>query len=105
MGDWRPDTTVNGFEGCQYCTAHYWMVPAKVAGVWKVEGGEIALEQRYQIVTGTVRVGGKSASISAGKLTGAEIEFTANGTKYTGKVDGNTMEGTTGGQPFKATKG
>ena len=30
MGDWRPDTTVNGFDGCQYCTAHYWMVPARV---------------------------------------------------------------------------
>jgi hypothetical protein len=105
MGDWRPDTTVNGFEGCQYCTAHYWMVPAKAAGVWKFDGGEIALEQRYQMVTGTVRVGGKTISITAGKLTGEAIEFTAGGTKYTGKVNGNAMEGTADGKPFKATKG
>ena len=41
MGDWRPDTTVNGFDGCQYCTAHYWMVPAKVAGTWKLPNGEL----------------------------------------------------------------
>src|SRR5262245_56972874 len=80
MGDWRPATTVNGCEGCQYCTAHYWMVPAKVAGVWKLENGEIALEQRYQMITGTVRVDGKTTSISAGKLTGADIEFTAGDT-------------------------
>jgi hypothetical protein len=105
MGDWRPDTTVNGFEGCQYCTAHYWMVPAKVAGTWKLEDGEIALEQRYQMIMGSVRTGGKTVTISGGKLTGADIEFTAGDTKYTGKVDGNTMEGTAGGKPFKATRG
>ena len=70
MGDWRPDTTVNGFEGCQYCTAHYWIVPAQVAGVWKLDGGEIALEQRYQVVTGTVRVNGKSTSITARQADG-----------------------------------
>jgi len=104
MGDWRPDTTVNGFEGCQYCTAHYWMVPARVAGTWKIEGGELKLQQRYQVVNGTITVGGKDMPVE-GRLTGAEIAFSAGGTKYTGKVDGNTIEGTAGGKPFKATRG
>ena len=105
MGDWRPDTTVNGFEGCQYCTAHYWMVPAKVAGTWKLEGGELKLQQRYQVLNGTAVIGGKEVPISEGRLTGVEITFTAGGTQYTGKVDGNTMEGTADGKPFKATRG
>jgi hypothetical protein len=105
MGDWRPDTTVNGFDGCQYCTAHYWMVPAKVAGTWKLEGGELKLQQRYQVLNGTAVIGGKEVPITDGKLTGAEITFTAGGTKYTGKVDGNAMEGDAGGKPFKATRG
>jgi SAM-dependent methyltransferase len=105
MGDWRPDQTVNGFEGCQYCTAHYWMVPAKVAGTWKLPNGELRLQQRYQVLNGTAVIGGKEVPITNGKLTGAEITFTAGGTTYTGKVDGNTMEGTAGGTAFKATRG
>jgi hypothetical protein len=106
MGDWPPDTTVNGFEGCQYCTAHYWVVPAKVAGTWKLEGGgELKLDQRYQVVNGGATIDGKPVTITNGKLNGAEITFTAGGTTYTGKVDGNTMQGTAGGKPFKATRG
>ena len=106
MGDWRPDTTVNGFDGCQYCTAHYWMVPAKVAGSWKLEGGgELTLQQRYQVVNGSAVIDGKTVTIGEGKLTGSEITFTAGGMSFTGKVDGNTMEGTSGGKPFKATRG
>ena len=105
MGDWRPDTTVNGFDGCQYCTAHYWIVPARVAGTWKLPNGELRLQQRYQVVNGTAVIGGKEVPITDGKLTGAEISFTAGGTKYTGKVDGNSMEGTAGGAAFKATRG
>ena len=64
MGDWRPDTTVNGFDGCQYCTAHYWMVPARVAGTWKLPNGELQLQQRYQVVNGTAVIGGKEVPIS-----------------------------------------
>jgi SAM-dependent methyltransferase len=105
MGDWRPDTTVSGFEGCAYCTGHYWMVPAKVAGTWKMDGGELRLQQRYQVVNGTAMIGGKEVKITDGRLTGAEITFTADGVKYTGKVDGNSMEGTAAGKPFKATRG
>jgi SAM-dependent methyltransferase len=105
MGDWRPDVTVNGFEGCQYCTAHYWMVPAKVAGTWKLPNGELRLQQRYQVVNGTAVIGGKEVPITSGKLTGAEITFTAGGTTYTGKVDGNRMQGTAGGSAFTATRG
>jgi SAM-dependent methyltransferase len=105
MGDWRPDTTANGFDGCQYCTAHYWMVPAKVGGTWKLPNGELRFQQRYQVLNGTAVIGGKEVPITDGKLTGAEITFTAGGTQYTGKVDGNSMEGTAGGAAFKATRG
>ncbi len=104
MGDWRPDTTVNGFDGCQYCTAHYWMVPARVGGTWKLDNGELRLQQRYQVVNGTAVIGGKEVPITEGKLTGPEITFIAGGTTYTGKVNGNSIEGTAGGTAFKATR-
>ena len=57
------------------------------------------------MVNGTAVIGGKEVPITDGKLTGAEITFTAGGTVYTGKVDGNSMEGTAGGAAFKATRG
>ena len=105
MGEWRPDTTISGFEGCQYCTAHYWMVPARVAGTWKLPNGELRLQQRFQVVNGTAMIGGKEVPIADGKLAGDQITFNAGGTVYTGKVDGNTIEGTAGGAAFKATRG
>ena len=45
-----------------------------------------------------------SAQVSAGKLRGDEITFTAGGTNYTGKVDGNTMTLSAGGTKLTATK-
>jgi hypothetical protein len=106
MGDWRPDTTVNGFEGCQYCTAHYWVVPARVAGTWKLEnGGELKLQQRYQVLNGTATIAGKEMPINDGRLVGNEITFTVDGTKYTGKVDGNTLQASGGDNSLKATRG
>jgi SAM-dependent methyltransferase len=104
MGDWQPDTTLRGFPDCQYCTAHYWMVPARVVGTWKLPNGELKFEQRHQMITGTAQIDGKTVLI-AGRLTGPEISFTAGGAEYTGKLDGNTIEGMAGGKPFKATRG
>src|SRR4029453_29599 len=50
MGDWTADETANVKEGCaSYCTAHLWIVPAKVEGTWKMPQGELALTQKYQI--------------------------------------------------------
>lgn len=104
MGDWAPDTTVRGFADCQYCTAHYWMVPAQVAGTWKLPNGELKLEQRFQVISGTGQIDGKAVQVT-GRMAGTEINFTAGGTIYSGKVDGTSMEGTAGGAVFKATRG
>jgi hypothetical protein len=55
------------------------------------------------MVTGSI--GGKP--IADGKLRGDELAFTAGGSKWTGRVNGNTITGTvTGGgiSSFTATK-
>ena len=46
------------------------------------------------MVTGSVKTGSSSAKIDSGKLNGAEITFAAGGSQYTGKVDGDRIEGT-----------
>jgi len=93
MGDWQADETVGTNEGCtSFCRAYFWIVPAKVEGAWKLPQGELALEQKYQLLSGTLKAGNVVAVVN-GKLRGDEIAFTAGGTEYTGRVSGNTMEG------------
>jgi SAM-dependent methyltransferase len=95
MGDWRPEQTVEALGECtSYCRAHLWIVPAKVQGTWKLpDGGELTLEQKYQVITGTLRMGASNMNISTGKVIGDQITFTAGTQQYTGRVSGNTIEG------------
>ena len=97
MGDWKPDQTARVDSDCQsWCTAYLWIVPAKVAGAWRLATGELTLTQQYQQVSGTLSQGGKSLAISNGKLDGERISFSAGGTQYSGRVNGDTMEGAAG---------
>ena len=112
MGDWQPDETKEaaGDECRSYCRALFWIVPAKVDGVWKTAQGELKLHQKYQRFNGSLTgTGNVVATITDGKLTGDQVAFTAGGVQYTGKVTGDTMEGTaksaSGETPFKATRG
>jgi hypothetical protein len=96
MEEWKPDETAN-VEGCtNWCTAHLWIVPAKVGGTWKLPQGELAIKQTFQMITGTLKNGNVTAPIN-GKLNGEQISFTAGGTQYTGRVNDNSMEISAGG--------
>ena len=104
MEDWKPDET-SSVEGCMnWCTAHLWIVPAKVEGTWKMPQGELALKQTFQMLSGTLKNGNVTAPISDAKMNGDQITFTAAGTQYTGRVNGTSMEGTAGGNKWSATR-
>ncbi len=103
MEDWKPDQTEN-VAGCtNWCTAHLWIVPAKVEGNWKLAQGDLTIKQTFQMISGTLKNGNASSQIT-GKLNGDQISFTAGGTQYTGRVSGNSMEGTAGGNKWNASK-
>jgi hypothetical protein len=90
--EWVPDETRRVTEDCMsWCTAHLWIVPAKVNGKWTMGGQALTLNQKFQNVTGTMG----SSPISNGKINGTTITFTAGGTTYTGEVstDGKTIKG------------
>jgi hypothetical protein len=104
MGDWQPDQTAHVVDACSgYCRAHLWIVPAKVAGTWQLGSGELALQQSFQFITGTITNGSVVDSLKDGKLEGSRISFTVGDTRYTGEVKGATIEGVsvTGGQETK----
>ena len=90
MGDWQADETATVSDGCtSWCTALLWIVPAKVEGAWRLGNQDLILTQHFQMLNGTLG----SAAISDARLNGTNISFTANGTRYTGTVDGKTMKG------------
>ena len=95
MADWTPEETAEAVEGCRtYCRAHFWVVPAKVEGTWKLpDDGELRLQQTYQMIEGSLRVGTSNMPISNGKVIGDQIVFTAGDARYTGRVNGNAIEG------------
>jgi SAM-dependent methyltransferase len=94
MAEWIADDSVYVENEVSWNRALMWIVPAKVEGKWSLQnGGEILFLQRFQKVTGELRIAGQDPINIAGKLTGDEIEFTAGMTTYTGKVDGNTLKG------------
>lgn len=94
MGEWTPDETAMASENCtNYCTAYLWIVPAKVEGVWKLPEGELTVKQSFQMVSGTLRTGGKTVTITNGRLRGDELSFSAGGAQYTGRVTSNAIEG------------
>jgi hypothetical protein len=101
MEDWQSDATETITECTSWCTAHLWIVPAKVEGTWQMPQGSLTLRQQFQMVQGTL----DSTPISDGRLRGEEITFKVGNSTYTGRVQGNTMSGTvSGGGKFTATK-
>ena len=116
MGEWPPDLTFTmdapgkpvGRD--QTSKVFYWVVPARASGKWQwqdtSEGGaprtmELALNQNFQIVQGTVSTGGKAVPIEDAKLAGDRLTFAAkldpNGSgryEFNGRVINNALEGT-----------
>jgi hypothetical protein len=115
MDDWKPDTHVTMESKDRWSGAggkseiFFWIIPAKVAGTWRWDltvGGkpqpyEVTLEQRYQMVSGAVRIGGRTVKLQDARVRGAEISFSftaeVNGGpvkhEFSGKVEGDVMNG------------
>jgi hypothetical protein len=89
MGDWQPDAEATSDACTSWCKALMWVVPAKVAGTWRLGDQTLTLTQQYQMVSGTLG----STPIANGKLNGEAITFTAGGRTYEGRVSGDGMTG------------
>ena len=85
---------------------YYWMVPGNAAGRWRWRldagsggGGdfELALQQNFQVIEGTLATGGHSVRVES-RLAGEVIAFPAvvDGARYefSGRITNNAIEGT-----------
>jgi SAM-dependent methyltransferase len=98
MDDWEPDET-SVMDGRR---AYFWIVPANVNGGWALEIGgdkaEIAFDQRFQKIDGTINLGHAQGGLRNARLSGVNIGFTYvdnSGVRhdYVGRVAGGKMEG------------
>ena len=116
MGDWTADESVTMSVREKYGSAggessvYFWVVPAKAAGSWqwqltvggKSQAYELVLDQKYQVISGTVRVGGRSIRLQDAKLRGDQISFGFSAEvsggplkhAFSGHITGNTIDGT-----------
>ena len=96
MGDWKPDHR----ESVIGRTVHLWIVPAQVEGRWTIEGSHkltVAIQQRYQEISGTAEIAGKSVPLRDASLSGAEIGFAIDidgmPYRFQGIVSGDRIDG------------
>lgn len=92
---------------------YYWVVPAPVAGTWRMKSADqeltVEIKQRFQRIRGVAKVGQGSVPLRNAKVNGDKIEFvvTMNGKRvpFSGTVDGDKMSGKTkSGQEWTATR-
>jgi len=117
MAEWRADEQVvienlaKPVVPQAQSTLYLWIVPAKVAGVWRVqvkgpdeeEALQIEFAQRFQELSGVVTRTHGSSQLQSANLRGAEIRFAvidaarrpAAPEQFFGRVYGDAMEGST----------
>jgi SAM-dependent methyltransferase len=120
MGDWEPDETAD-LAGRQ---THFWLVPAEVAGTWKVRTTaasaagarefDLALKQTFQKISGTHAVANGRSGLREPRLRADQIRFALvddkgalhefEGTVAGTKITGHVRSGTGKPAPFEATR-
>jgi hypothetical protein len=60
--------------------------------------GVLTLEQDLQLITGTLEISGIFLPVEHGRLHGNNISFTINRVDYTGRINGDIMEGVSKGR-------
>ncbi|MGH3372099.1 MAG: hypothetical protein ACRDPR_19105, partial [Nocardioidaceae bacterium] len=114
MGDWAAERVLRVRGPDREHTLYVWRIPADVGGAWRLtlhglsgaREGALALIQQYQQVAGTMSLDGPATTIMQGRVEGNEITFTAGGRAFTGRVEGDRMQGHAGdGAGWTATRG
>ncbi len=92
-GGWEPEENLTLAECVHYCGIHLYIVPAKVAGTWRMPHGTLTLAQDFQQISGRLEAGGASRPIENAVLRADEIRFTIGSVAYSARVAGDSMTG------------
>jgi SAM-dependent methyltransferase len=99
FNEWDADARRRVEDGScsSWCEALLWIVPAQASGAWMMDGSTLRLTQTHQVLYGSLSTSSGDEPISKAKMMGYDITFTAGDRTYTGRLRGNTMEGTFSG--------
>lgn len=101
FADWKPDREVHVSK-----SFYLYVVPAKVAGAWRLSAAlargtreyDIDFEQRYQQVKGGARVSGGFLPAFEARIEGERVSFVLaedeTTYRYEGRISGDSIEGT-----------
>jgi SAM-dependent methyltransferase len=96
---WEAEEVGKAGGNCtSWCTAYLYVVPANVAGTWRLPEGDLKLEQDFRKLSGTLTANGRSVPIADARLSGKRISFTAGMSRYEGRVKGDAMSGKVNGR-------
>jgi SAM-dependent methyltransferase len=102
-GGWEPDERGETVPCKSWCVAVMYIVPVQAAGTWRLQDGEwLMLEQSFQKISGTFEIDGIDLPVENGRLRGNELSFTVNRVAYTGRINGDTMEGVAKGRETRS---
>ena len=91
---WEPDQTGRAEGDCgSWCNWLLYIVPAQVSGRWRMTQGELELEQKFQMLTGTFTKDGAGTTDVKGRLLGEQITLTIEGIEYKGMTGPDNMVG------------
>ncbi len=97
MGDWPADRVHRVRGPSREHTLYLWLIPARVAGIWRTRVGErdalLNLTQRYQTLGGTLSLDGRELAITDGRLAGDRITLTAGPLTLSGRISGDAIDG------------
>jgi protein-L-isoaspartate O-methyltransferase len=110
MAGWQPDaretlriTKPHPGQGPE-STLHLWIVPAEVRGVWQASGTRLVIHQNFQQIEIEGRLAGRDITASRASLRGRGIAWEANGLRFQGRVDGDSISGELSGKPLVLTR-
>jgi SAM-dependent methyltransferase len=102
MGEWPPDRTLRVRAGDRDHEIFLWAIPAVVEGTWRWQWPDrgdhvLALRQRFQEVTGTLRAGG-GATPARGRVTADAVHVSVPGgaagtLTLEGRIAGDVIQG------------
>jgi hypothetical protein len=106
MGDWKPDLKVSVRGGSS--EVFYWLIPARVAGSWRLQlsapAGELDYQlditQKFQEISIMAQRGDKAVTVLSPRLDGETIRFILVDRdepiyrrRFEGRITGRTMAG------------
>jgi hypothetical protein len=108
MPSWKPDRAetmriAGRHEGQgDESKIYLWIVPAKARGVW--DGGEqgsrwkLRIHQNFQEIEVEAQLNGRPVEVKRASLSGSEIAWEADGARFRGSVQGDSIAGELAGE-------